>query len=69
MLQYTSCLDISPSLSNPFLMHVPSRWAYTSDITFHTSSVNVNGSASNYITIVTTTEAKDDLTLDGMLIS
>ena len=68
VLQYGSCLDVSGS----FWMLVPSINKYTSDITFHTSSVNVNGAAvpaRNYITIVATTDAKDYLTLDGTLIS
>ena len=71
VLQYSSCLDDGQP-SDPFLMLVPSTWVYTSDITFHTSSVNVNGAAvpaRNFITIVATTEAKDNLTLDGTLIS
>jgi len=53
-------------------MLVPSTYVYTSNITFHTSSVNDNGTAvpaRNYITIVATTEAKDSLTLDDMLVS
>ena len=75
VLQYSSCLDGSPSpsqASDPLLMLVPSTYVYTSNITFHTSSVNDNGTAvpaRNYITIVATTEAKDSLTLDDMLVS
>ena len=75
VLQYSPCVEdpLSPSQTpDPFLMLVPSTYVYISDLTFHTSSVNVNGAAvpaKNYITIVSTTEAKDSLTLDGRLIS
>jgi len=72
VLQYTSCWELQVPPSGPSMVLVPSAWTYTSNITFHTSSVNVNGTAvpaRNFITIVTTTAAKDNLTLDGTLIS
>lgn len=77
MLQYNPSLKVvtpedTTQPSDPFMILVPSKRKYAADITFYTSSVNVAGAVSearNYLTIVSKTDAKDILTLDGTLIS
>ena len=77
MLQYNPSLEVVSPVdasqpSDPFMVLVPAGAKYTKDITFSTSSVNVNGAATNarnYLTIVAKTAATDILTLDGTLIS
>jgi len=77
VLQYNPSLEaVTPvdttQPSDPFMVLVPSKKKYTSDIVFHTSSINACDSirpARNYLTIVALSAAKDILTLDDTLIS
>jgi len=77
VLQYNPSLEVVTPVatnqpSDPAMVLVPSTKKYAVDITFPTSSVNVDGSvtaARNYLTFVSKDASKDTLTLDGTLIS
>jgi len=58
--------------SDPSTVLVPAGDKYAKDLTFRTASIYYNrkvNAASNYLTIVAKTAARDNLTLDGTLIS
>jgi len=58
--------------SDPFMLLIPDVKKYTRDATFHTSSVNQNNAvidARNYLTVVSRSTSRDEITLDGTAIS
>jgi len=75
VLQYNPSLQVVSPVgqpSDPSMVLVPAKQKYSVDIRFPTSSVNVAGSvtaARNFLTIVSLTAAKDQLRLDGTLVS